>query len=431
MKGILAGVTYVILLLNGGNSLLFASQQDIWKDEVLDDRIRTVLLSREGWNLSYPVIRINSDEKLVLDFDLLGDNPETYYYSFIHCDRDWLESSVFPSDYINGLTEDQVEDYKPSFNTKTSYYHYRLVFPEERMSLSLSGNYIIKVYASGNPDKPVITKRFVISEESALITANAHRPALTESYNTGQQVDFSVSFPLLRVNDPGKDISSVVLQNGKWFDAKSDLQPDMIGNNELKYTSLSAKNIFPGGNEYRYFDIKSLHYQTEFIRKIDFADDRYQIFLTPSDNREFKPYFFEKDLNGKYYVAIKEGKNMETDADYVYVYFTLPSKNMIEGGDMYVSGALANWAFTSANKMIYDQAKGEYQCSMLIKQGWYNYEYIFLKKGDKTAEPSFFEGNHYETENDYLILVYYRSPRERYDRVVATTVAKSLKQEKN
>jgi hypothetical protein len=431
MNYLLAGISIGMFVLSQGNSSFNGSQDDPLKDEVIDDRIKTVQLYKEGWSLSYPIIKISSDEKLVLDFDLMGNEPETYYYTYIHCDRDWKESSVFKSDYINGQTEDQIEDYKSSFNTKTNYIHYKLIFPNDRMSLMLSGNYIIKVYTTGNPDKPVMTKRFMISEETAAITANAHRPALTDSYNTGQQVDFTINFSGLRVNDPSRDISSVVLQNGKWFDARFDLKPDLVGNNELRYNSLMAKNIFPGGNEYRYFDTKSLYYQTEFIRKIDFVDDKYQIFLVPAENREFKPYFFQKDLNGKYYVAIKEGKNMDTDADYIYVYFTLPSKNKIEGGDMYVSGDLANWAFTAMNKMIFNQDKGEYQCSMLLKQGWYNYEYIFVKKGETSGEPSFFEGNHYETENDYLVLVYYRSPKDRYDRITGTMVAKSSKQEGN
>jgi len=431
MNHFLTSFTVVLLFLNQGLSSDNGSPNDQLKDEVSDDRIKSVQIYKEGWSLSYPVIKLNSDEKLVLDFDLLGNDPESYYYTYIHCDRDWKESSVFQSDYINGQTEDQIENYKSSFNTKTNYIHYKLTFPNDRMSLLLSGNYIIKVYTQGNQEKPVMTKRFMITEESAAIKANAHRPALTDSYNTGQQVDFTVNFAGIRVNDPSRDISSVVLQNGKWFDAMFDLKPDLVGNDELRYNSLLVKNIFSGGNEYRSFDTKSLYYQTEFIRKIDFTDEKYQIFLVPSENREFKPYFYQKDLNGKYYVAIKEGKNMDTDADYVYIYFTLPSINKVEGGEMYVSGDLANWAFTATNKMIFNQDKHQYECSMLLKQGWYNYEYIFVKNGETSGEPSVFEGNHYETENDYLILVYYRSPKDRYDRIIATTVAKSSKQDSN
>ena len=113
---------------------------------------------------------------------------------------------------------------------------------------------------------------------------------------------------------------------------------------------------------------------------------------------------------------------MDTEADYVWVYFTLPSKYKVSGGNMFVAGALSDWTFDTKSIMTYDPDKAQYQSSMLLKQGWYNYEYLFLRQGDKTAEPSVFEGNHYDTENDYLILVYYRNPRERYDRVVGSLV---------
>jgi hypothetical protein len=122
---------------------------------------------------------------------------------------------------------------------------------------------------------------------------------------------------------------------------------------------------------------------------------------------------------------------MDTDADYIYVYFTLPSTYEIRGGRMYVSGALSNWSFNNENLMTYDPVKAQYQCTMLLKQGWYNYEYLFLKDGDTSAEPSVFEGNHYETENDYLILVYYKNPRDRYDRLIGTQLTSSANRVNN
>ena len=90
----------------------------MWSDNIFDDRVKTVQLYMEGWNLSYPIIRNRSEEKLVLGFDLLADQPETYYYTVIHCSRDWTESSIFPNDYLDGLPEDQIDNYKPSFNTR-------------------------------------------------------------------------------------------------------------------------------------------------------------------------------------------------------------------------------------------------------------------------------------------------------------------------
>jgi hypothetical protein len=427
MKNLNISYKVTVLLLTFCPLAGYSSGEETWNDKVYDSRIKTVQIFREGWNLSYPLIKLGSSDRLVLQFDLLAGEPEIYYYSVIHCDRNWQESSVFPSDYIDGIPEDQIEDYKPSFNTRVPYYHYRLVFPNDRIKLKLSGNYIIKVYKIGEPEKPALTRRFMITEDAARITSSARRPQMTEYFNTGQQVDFSVDFSGLKVNDPYNEFSSFILQNGKWINARLNLKPDFVSSNELRFNSLSLNNIFPGGNEYRYFDIKSIRYHSEFIRKIDFVGSTYHVFLYPSENREFKPYFYWQDFNGKYYIAIQEGRDMDIDADYVYVYFTLPSGNKLEGGELYVSGGLSDWNFNLENRMTWDPEKGQYQCTMLLKQGWYNYEYILKRDGSNVAEPSVFEGNHYETENDYLILVYYRNPRDRYDRLAGSALTNTAK----
>ncbi len=405
------------------------SGQEPLRDMIFDGRIKTLQLYREGWNLSYPVIKLGGQENLLLNFDLLADIPEAYYYTIIHCDKDWKESSIFTSDYLTGFTEDQIQDYQPSFNTKANYYHYRVVIPNDRIGIKLSGNYVIKVYRSGEPGKPAFTKRFMVTEEIAGISASIRRPLPGEYYNTCQQVEISVKLTHISVRDPYNDIFTFILRNGNFNEAKENLRPDFATGNELKYNTLSNANIFYAGNEYRYFDIRSIRHTTEFVRKIDYVNGRYHFFLAPSENREFKPYFFRQDFNGKYYVAVQEGRDMDTEADYVYVYFTLPATDEIPLGKIYISGALSNWSYTTDNCMTYNFEKAQYEGTLLLKQGWYDYEYLFLKDGQKSAPPSFFEGNHYETENDYLILVYYRNPRERFDRLLGSAIANSSKRE--
>jgi Domain of unknown function (DUF5103) len=399
---------------------------DSYADKVFDPRIKTVQLYKEGWNLSYPLLNLNSPEKLVLHFDLLDDQSETYYYTFIHCTREWEKSDIFVNDYLEGFPENVVEDYKPSFNTTVDYIHYRLSFPNDQIKITLSGNYILCVYPYGNPEKPVLTRRFIITENAAKISLSVHRPMMTAGNNTGQQVDFTINFAGLNLIDPNRNVYSFLLQNGRWNNAKKNLLPDFYSNNELKYSSLSEKNTFIAGNEFRYFDIKSIRYLSEFIEKIDFRPPNYHVLLKPSDNREFKPYFYTQDFNGRYYIAFQEGRDPDTDADYVYVYFTLPSKYALAGGKMYVSGGLADWSFNQNNLMDYNPELQQYECTMLLKQGWYNYEYVFLKDGDQEGVGSKFEGSHYETENDYLAIVYYRNPRDRYDRVIGTAITNTL-----
>lgn len=397
-----------------------------YSDKIYNESIKTVQLYKEGWNLSYPLIKLNSSEKLLIHFDLLGEQAETFYYTFIHCDKDWNRSDIFFNDYIDGYPENPIEDYEASFNTTVSYYHYTLSFPNDRVSLKLSGNYILYIYSVDKPEEPEITKRFFITEDAVSIDISAHRPQMTRNNNTHQQVDFTVNYSGLSIIDPYRNVFSFILQNGRWDNSRQNLKPDFYGNNELKYNSLSDKNIFPGGNEFRYFDIKSIRYQTEYVKSIDYVFPNYNIYLYPSENREFKPYFYWQDFNGKYFIAFQEGRKPDIDADYVNVFFTLPSKQFINGGDMYISGSLNNWNLDKNNLMTYNSDRGEYECTMLLKQGWYNYEYVFLKEGSSDATASIFEGSHYETENDYVVLVYYRNPRERYDRLIGSAIANTL-----
>ncbi len=424
MKSILSllFITLLVQAIGQGSN----SNSEPFSNQIFNEKIKTVQLYKEGWNLSNPIIKLNSNEKLNLHFDLIDDQAESFYYTIFHCDKDWNRSDIFPNDYLTGYSDNPVEDYQASFNTTVDYYHYSLSIPNDRVTMTLSGNYVLIIYPQDKPDEPAVTWRFIITEDAVKFNVTAHRPQMTKDNNTSQQVDFIVNYEGLNLNDPYRNTFAFILQNGRWDNAKQNLKPDFYGNNELKYNSLSDKNIFSGGNEFRYFDIKSIRYQTEFVKKIDFANPYYNVSLFPSENREFKPYFYWKDFNGKYFIAFQEGKKPDIEADYVNVYFTLPSKYAIAGGGMYVSGGLNNWTFDRNNRMTFNENAGQYECTMLLKQGWYNYEYAFLKDNSAAGVADIFEGNHYETENDYTILLYYRNPRERYDRIIGTVTANTL-----
>ena len=314
----------------------------IYSNHTFNEKIKTVQLYKEGWNLSYPVIKLNSSDKLILHFDLLSDQAETYYYTFVHCDKDWKKSDIFPTDYIDGYAENPIEDYQNSFNTTVGYIHYKLSFPNDRVNIKLSGNYILLIYPVEKPEEPAITQRFIITEDALKFDITAHRPLMTKDNNTHQQVDFTANYSGLSIADPFRNVYAFILQNGRWDNAKRNLKPDFFGDNELKYNSLSDNNIFQGGNEYRYFDIKSIRYLTEYVKRVDYVSPNYNVSLAPSENREFKPYFYWQDFNGKYFIAFQEGKKPDIDADYVNVYFTLPYRENISGGNMYVSGNLNN-----------------------------------------------------------------------------------------
>ena len=68
--------------------------------------------------------------------------------------------------------------------------------------------------------------------------------------------------------------------------------------------------------------------------------------------------------------------------------------------------------------MKYNAETHAYECTQLLKQGAYNYQYLYVAPGTTAGSTAQAEGNFYETENEYLILVYHRAFGERYDRLI-------------
>jgi hypothetical protein len=402
---------------------IYSFAQDNSLEEYAAGNVKSVFFEKDGWRLAYPFVQINSPEQIVLHFDILYGHGESLWYRLEHCDRDWNSSELFTSDFLEGFEENQISDYIPSFNTRPGYTHYSLRLPNEDAQFKISGNYIITVWAPGEPDKPLLKKRFFVTEGTTSAGVMFRRPMKPGTTETHQQPEITVLIDKLLVTDPYSQVTITVMQNGRWDKTRSSLKPDFVGNNKLEFNALSDNTLFPGRNEFRYFDIKTIRQTRQNVRAIEFLEGLYHAFLLPSDDREFKQYFFNEDINGKYIIAMEESNTPDSDADYVWVYFTLPLYQELQGGSVYITGALTDWSYGPENRMTWNASRGCYEGSLLLKQGWYNYEYAFLPSGLQVPEGAHFEGDHYETENDYLILTYFRDPRERYDRLTGVTVA--------
>lgn len=390
-----------------------------YMDKVFKNNISTVQFHVRGWEMSYPVIELGSKEELIFSFDDLDGDIKNYQYTIVHCDADWTQSSLFPADYMDGFYENQIDNNKLSFNTFVSYTHYSLIIPGYDITLKLPGNYVLKVYEDFDQDNVVLTRRFMIAESSVQIEAEVHRPRLNRYRETGQQVSINILHPELQINDPYSELSVTIMKNGRQDNILTDLKPMYIRSREVVYEH-DERMVFNAGNEFRNFDTKSLRYQTEFISSIDFYEGIYHIELHPASSRQYEMYFSHHDINGMYLIRNEEGREPSTDADYVMVHFTLPWEVPFDRGDVYVLGALSDWNFYGKNRMIYNFDEKAYELSMLLKQGYYNYQFVFLEEVSSVADATVFEGNFFETENDYLIMVYHRPPGSRFDRLVGT-----------
>jgi hypothetical protein len=403
--------------------LFYSSGEDNSLRDYSSENIKSVWFEKEDWRLTYPVIALYSDKQLTLHFDVVEGDYGSLSYKIIHCDRDWYNSDLFNSDYLEGFEENRISSYDASFNTTVSYTHYSLRLPNEDVQFKISGNYLIVIYASGEEDRPLLTRRFYVHENATTASVIFRRPMTPGTSESHQQPEITISTGSLRINDPYREVTISVLQNGRPDRAKMSLRPDFVGNGRLEYHSLSDRTLFTGGNEFRFFDIKTIRQKRQNVRSIEYLTGKYHVFLLPSEDREYKQYFHEEDFNGKYWIAMEESDTPDRDADYVYVYFTLPVATELQGGSLYVAGAFTDWSYGPLNRMSYNLSRGWYEATLLLKQGWYNYEFVFVPKGSDKPGEAHFEGNHYETENDYLILTYFRDPAQRYDRLTGVTVA--------
>lgn len=379
--------------------------------------IHTVLLHKEGFELSPPIIELNTDDRLLLSFDDFSDDIKEYFYTVIHCDADWKPSEILPSEYISGFTEVKIMDYKFSVNTVQKYIHYQSSFPNENFKITKSGNYILMIYENPKPDSIVLTRRFMVYEPRISIDIKVKRPTNVDYHDTKQEVDFEINYQGLTITDPFSEIKVVVMQNNRNDNAIQNLKPSFIRPNHLIY-DYQEENTFWGGNEYRHFDIKSLRYQSEKIDSIVFGDNKYHVYLYKDKPRRFRPYSTEIDINGKRLISVQEGNDAGTEADYVYVHFCLAYDYPLVDGNLYVFGALSDWTIKNECQMCYNYEKKQYELTLYLKQGYYNYEYLYYKDGDKCADNTFIDGSFYETENDYTVYVYYRRITDRYDKFI-------------
>lgn len=391
-----------------------------YDDYTYNKNIKTVLLYNLRDELSYPTLPLNSSEKLKLSFDDFNTSLKTYYYTFIHCNVNWTPSDLSPNQYLDNYTEDDIKEYKYSFNTDKAFIHYNLTFPNENISIKLSGNYIIKVYDSDYPDEAVITKRFLVYENHADVNITIKPSVNPNERFTRQEIDFEVNHNNYEINNPYQNITVILMQNYRWDNAISGLKPKFINGSLLDY-NYEAVNVFDGNNEFRNFDIKSMNFNSQNVYRVQYdnAEKMMNIILYEDLPRAFRKHYAQPDLNGNFLVKRDESNDSETDAEYVNVTFNLKRDTLRYGGNIYLFGKFTDWKFKEEFKMAYDTINKNYYQNVLLKQGYYNYMYCFVKDGSKNVgDISYIEGTYYETENDYMVLVYYRNPMENFDQLI-------------
>lgn len=388
--------------------------------------IKSVLLEGAGAALTDAAIELNSNQQLRLSFDELDAEIKDYSYTLIHCDMYWQPSNLNESQYLKGFSTDKIIEYRSSTTAYWPYVHYEVIFPNEIIQPAISGNYLLKVFDTNNPDSIILTKRFLVYENKVEITSNIHAGTFADKRFSHHEIDFVINSGKMNLINPYNDLQVVLLQNNRWDNAIRGLKPRFVNNGILDY-NYEDENAFDGGNEFRNFDVKSIRYQSERIRHISMIDstNHLDVQLMPDARISSQKYSLQSDINGRYLIKHDEGTNSAVDGDYMWVHFQLKMSMPEPGGNIHVLGGLTDWRLDESSRMTYVDSLQSYIFNTVVKQGYYNYQYAFVPDGSIVGDVSIVEGNHFETENEYAILVYYSEMNKRYDQLIGVSKSNS------
>ncbi len=396
-------------------------------DHVYMKGIRTVKLFQQNNQQSMPLLALNSGELLELHFDDLGGYPRNYYYTFQLCNADWSPADVNVFDYIKGFTQNRLSQYRVSSIAATKYVHYQALLPERNCVPTKSGNYLLKVFLDADTSKLAFTKRMLVVDSKAIVGAQVQQPFDNSVLRTHQKIQFSVNTQQLNIFSP-QQVKAVVLQNNRWDDAVTHIQPVFIRGTMLEYNG-EQDCVFPAGKEYRWADLQSFRFESDRVDHVDRTVEPNDIFIKTDVERNNLRYIFFRDRNGWDEINSTESINPWWQSDYANVHFTfVPHNNQpFAGKNLYLLGEATGNQIGDTSKMVYDAAKGVYTKTLLLKQGYYSYTYVTkdIKNPAARAEATFTDGNYWETENEYTILFYNRPFSARHDELVGIATINS------
>ncbi|RIW15041.1 DUF5103 domain-containing protein [Algoriphagus lacus] len=389
----------------------------VLEDKVYSEHIHSVRLFPLGLQqdspLDAPVVSITDSRPLVLLFDDIAYDPELYTAKLIHCDANWQKSALRDNDFSVAFNEFNIQDYNYSVNTRIPYIHYRFQVPR----VTKSGNYILKVYRNRNENEVILTRRFMVHEELFAVGASVVPPTQTEERRALQQINVAVNYSRVDLVDPTTQVKVIIRQNQRWDNAKFLTKPTFLNQNakSIRYEPFDGSSTFRAGNEFRFVDLRFIRATGVNIAEVKVEETA--IFAnaltdTPRPGGVYSQYL---DLNGQYlvYTNDRPGGNPEVESEYIYTTFHFQAD---PGREIHMIGSLTAWGNSPESRMVYDPKSGTYSTSILMKQGWYDYQYGFMSPEGFDSDP--IEGSHFETENEYEVLVYYRALGSRYDQLV-------------
>lgn len=381
--------------------------------------LKTLQLKVNGSDERMPVIKLGSNERLEVSFDDMTHEYRRYTYKIEHCDVEGnVTDGLFESDYVQTVADEEViEDYEPSRNTTVLYTHYKLTLPNAGLKPLLSGNYRLTVSTDNEygENETVLQTYFGVVDTKVGIIPQCTTNTEIDRNDKHQQISMRVDFGSLPLRDAESEVKTLVLQNRRYDNAVVNAPYTAQDGNVLIWEH-TRNLIFKAGNEYRKMEILSTRYPGMHGDNIRWYDPYYHYTLLLDNPR--RNYLYDEDRDGAYITRCANSGDANVEADYVVTHFSLASLPMTDS-EFYVNGRWTVKGLSPEYKMTYNEQTEAYEASILMKMGYYNYQYLCTKANNPgTGHTAPAEGDYYQTENEYDILVYYCPTGSRYWQLV-------------
>lgn len=376
-------------------------------------QIKTLQVKIDGQWGQEPVTLLKGGHKVEISFDDLQASYQRFRYSITHCNADWQPSELITSEYMTGFNDTTIDDYEPAIGTEMNYCHYNLTLPNEENSLLVSGNYIVTVY-SDESDSAVAQACFSLLEPHVGVEINVTSNTDIDTYQKHQQVNFSVNYSGYHINDPIGEMRYIVTQNRRWDNHASNLRPSSMQMNKLNFEH-NHSLIFHAGNEYRRFEMLDAYVPTMNVETMEYDDTYYHAHIYADKQRTH--YLYDEDQDGRFLIRNGDDIDPDTSSDYFITHFAL-NMQQVAGGNVYLFGDMTGNRIDPAYQMLYNPIDHQYELAIPLKQGSYNYMYMFNDGNSPKAQTEQCEGNFHITENEYSVYVYHRSFGSRYDKLI-------------
>lgn len=384
---------------------------------IFDRRFRTLKTEVEDNFMSPPVIRLGTNDRILVKFDEIGEDNSYLEYRLIHCDADWQPSRLIDSEYLEGFNSVRIEDYAYSTATFVHYVNYLIAFPNEELQIKHSGNYLLQVYDPERPEETLLQTRFQVTENIARIEGNVTSRTDMGHNTYWQQLAFEIDCQGIGEFNPYQDIIVYVTQNDREATKRRIMTPLRVSGSKIIYEHLNDL-VFGASNEYRRFESVSNSFPGMRVDSLRYMGSNYHVWLKVDEPRQSASYSYDQTQHGRFLVREYNSTDSDIGADYITVHFLLECPEL-PAYDIYLDGEFTHDRMDKENQLTYDHRVGGYVAEVPLKQGAYNYQYVTRSRQTGEISTSTIEGDKYETLNEYGIAVYFRPPGARADRLIS------------